>query len=44
MSDRISEFQVKIKIIESLELAYQSNGDVTARLIKSKGMFNLSVD
>lgn len=39
-----NSYQLKIKVINFIELAYKSNGDVTASLVKSKGGFTLKVN
>jgi len=39
-----SSYQLKIKVINFIELAYKSDGDITASLVKSKGGFTLKVN
>lgn len=45
MSDNgISSYQLKIKIINFIELAYKENEGVTSSLIQSKGPFTLKIN
>ncbi|MCF6324352.1 MAG: hypothetical protein L3J89_08525 [Gammaproteobacteria bacterium] len=46
MSDNetATSYQLKVKVINFVELAYKSNGDITASLIKSRGSFTLKVN
>lgn len=39
-----SNYQLKIKVINLIELAYKSNGDLTASIVKDRGRFSLRVD
>lgn len=42
--DPTSTYQLKIKVINLIELAYKSDDTVTVSVVKSKGPFTLSVD
>jgi hypothetical protein len=42
--DSTSEYQLKIKVINLIELAYKSDDKVTVSIVKSKGPFTLKVD
>jgi len=46
MSDKepTTSYQLKIKVINLIELAYKSNGDITTSLVKSKGSFILKIN
>jgi len=43
-NETTTSYQLKMKVINFIELAYKSNGDITASLIKSKGGFTLKVN
>ncbi len=43
-NDSANSTQLKIKIIDLIELAYKSNDGVTTSLVKSSGPFTMSID
>ncbi len=43
-NEEMNSYQLKIKVINFIELAYKSDGDITGSLVKSKGGFTLKVN